>query len=378
MISFYMDSVFAQGGTPDVRPLHTIPPTIAQLYLLAMREHEREAAIHYRDSPSSAWQRMPDWRLDRWTIRLGLYLEERTGLEPGDRVAVFSELRPEWVVSDLAALASGAVVVGIDPALPDGRVQRALEDARPRVLLGSAEQLARLEVDGRPAVAAEHIISFDTHAAASAASFAAAIDLGGTLDTPERASAFRERARQLRPDAPALEHHQTGGGGEPETRELTQSAVIELLRSHWHDWPALPGDLALIAGPGVDFATRIALYTFVGDGRTCVALGHGDRLAEDAPVVRPHKIVAPPAALERLPDRLPQEGEHGGDGLIALLRAFTHDAEHERRNRARAVLGGRVRWIGATRTLDPALAERLARLADVGAIVPNTLIPEAS
>lgn len=230
MISFYMDSIFSEGGTRDVRPLHTIPRTVAQLYLLAMREHERQAAIRYRDSRSDEWKAMPDWRLDRWTIRLGLYLEEQAGLEPGDRVAVLSELRPEWIVSDLAALASGAVCVGIDSALPDAAIRRVLADIRPRVLLTSTRQLARIDADGRRASSAEHVISFDPPAGEDVASLPAAIDLGGTLDTPERASAFRERAREIAPDAPAVQHHHSGNGVASEMHELNQSDVIDLLK----------------------------------------------------------------------------------------------------------------------------------------------------
>lgn len=376
MISFYMDSIFAEGGTPDVRPLHTIPRTIAQLYLLAMHEHEREAAIRHRDSRSDEWKAMPDWRLDRWTIRLGLYLEERTGLEPGDRVAVLSELRPEWIVSDLAVLASGAVCVGIDPALPDAAIRDVLGDVQPRVLLASSRQLARFATDGRPASSAEHVISFGPPAGENVVSLAAAIDLGGTLDTPERASAFRERAREIAPDTPALQHHHAGDGDASEMHELNQSAVIDLLSPHWNGWPAAPGDIALVAGPGVDFATRLALHTFVGDGRTCVALGDGERLPEEAAAVRPHKIVAPPVALERIADHLPQPvHDRGSGGISAMLRALTGVADDGRRSTGNAALGGRVRWVAATRPLDPTLA---ARLADAGAIVPLTLIPEVS
>lgn len=376
MISFYMDSIFAEGGTPDVRPLRTIPRTIAQLYLLAMREHEREAAIRYHDGRSSGWQRMPDWRLDRWTIRLGLYLEEQAGLEPGDRVAVLSELRPEWIVSDLAVLASGAICVGIDPALPDSAIRQVLGDIEPRVLLASSQQLARIGADGRPATYAEHMLSFDSSAGEDVASLAAAIDLGGTLDTPERASAFRERAREIAPDAPALRHHQAEDGVAPAVHELDQSAVIGLLSPHWSGWPAAPGDIALIAGPGVDFATRIALHTFVGDGRTCIALGDGDRLADEAAAVRPHKIIAPPAALERIADHLPRpDHDRGRGGIVAMLRGLAGVAGPGRRSTRDATLGGRVRWVAATRPLDPTLA---ARLADAGAIVPSTLVPEVS
>ncbi len=36
---------------------------------------------------------------------------KRIGLEPGDRVALVSENRPEWLISDLATMAAGCVTV---------------------------------------------------------------------------------------------------------------------------------------------------------------------------------------------------------------------------------------------------------------------------
>ena len=37
------------------------------------------------------------------------------GVEPGDRVAILSEDRPEWLVTDVASLSVGAISVGIYP-----------------------------------------------------------------------------------------------------------------------------------------------------------------------------------------------------------------------------------------------------------------------
>jgi len=44
------------------------------------------------------------------------------GLQPGDRVAILSENRPEWAMADYATLCAGAWSVPIYPTLPAAQI----------------------------------------------------------------------------------------------------------------------------------------------------------------------------------------------------------------------------------------------------------------
>jgi long-chain acyl-CoA synthetase len=62
------------------------------------------------------------------------------GVEPGDRVALQSENRPEWAITDLAVLANGAVVVPLYSTIPSAQVEYIVGDAGARLLIVSDQK----------------------------------------------------------------------------------------------------------------------------------------------------------------------------------------------------------------------------------------------
>ena len=76
-------------------------------------------------------------------IGLGLF---SCGIRPGDRVAIMSESRPEWLVSDLAILSLGAVTVPVYPTLQRAQARYILADCGARlVIVSSREQLTKVQ-----------------------------------------------------------------------------------------------------------------------------------------------------------------------------------------------------------------------------------------
>ena len=62
------------------------------------------------------------------------------GIEAGDRVAVHSENRPEWVVTDVASVAVRAASMGLYPTNPAPEVQYLLADSGARVLIAEDQE----------------------------------------------------------------------------------------------------------------------------------------------------------------------------------------------------------------------------------------------
>ncbi|WP_394275060.1 AMP-dependent synthetase/ligase [Luteococcus sp.] len=84
------------------------------------------------------------------------------GLQPGDRVAIFSANRPEWSITDFGTLAAGGIVVPIFAASSAHEVRHVLDDSGARIVfVGSAREA---EVLGRALAGASEaftVVGFD-------------------------------------------------------------------------------------------------------------------------------------------------------------------------------------------------------------------------
>jgi hypothetical protein len=297
-------------------------------------------------------------------------------LQPGERIALFSPLRREWLLADLAAAVQGAVAVAVDPDLPGRALAAALAKTAPRaVFLSGPTALERvlsallearggarpsagdaggsvLSREGKARSREVEVIAFDGPVPVGAALLSEVLDLGGTLDTAERAVAFRARAREVTPGQSALEHVQCDRDGIITLGSFTHGDVAAYLQALWSGEPARQGDLAYLAATHVTTALRLALLAFVGDGLTTVAFGDPDRAAEEIAALRPHKIVAPPGALHGIGVGAAATscGQDDGKARVRswLRHALGHiplgrrDASREGGTRAG---GGRARWI---------------------------------
>jgi hypothetical protein len=364
----YIDSLFAERTERTDQPLGTVPETLNQLYLQAMRHHSREAALLSR--VGTRWNPTPDWRLDRQVIRTALYLQERVGVKPGDRVALVSELCPEWLVADLAGLAIGAVSVAVDPGLPPERLLGALVEAGAKVIFASGTALSRLDGGTLSLPGLAEVIGLGSATGAGEVrTFAQVLDLGGTLDTAERAQSFRAQARSIPPDHPAICHHDASVEGRVAWQELTQADAVQRIEQLWRAHPAREGDRVYLATPALTLGLRLTLHACVGDGYSMTVLRTPAGVVADLAELGPHRIIAQPSLLAeaaRLAQTTEQEGDGAGGWRERAGRILKRGGERPEHRALRDALGGRVRAIEPLSPLEPGLAGRLQGIAAVG------------
>ncbi len=284
--------------------------TLARLHLAVERAHDRKAVLERRGGDTSL--ELPDWRFHRQVIRLGLYMSERVGLAAGDRVAIVAPLSFETLATEWATFLQGGVSAAIAPDLDGAALVRALEAIGPRVAFVASAALDRIVeatggagARGLPAfpgpLSEMEIIEIGNDAPTGRTmSLSQALELGGTLDTAERAQSLRARARAVTGDMPAF----AVLSGDSAFKLVTHRDAVAHVRRFWSAAPARAGDVAYVTGELATVPLRMALRAFIADGRTRSVLGTKGREREEIAVVKPRWIltssgvrVAPPLPL---------------------------------------------------------------------------------
>src|SRR5262245_50615111 len=190
------------------------------------------------------WEAIPAERALADVEALALALAE-LGVTRGERVALLAENRYEWVITDLAALGLGAIIVPIYPTLTAHQVRGVLENCAPRLIVVSpAAQFdnARAARDGLSCVCPRIAMNArPLGGPASEKTIAALLERGPEL----RAAApgrFRESAAAVGPDDVATIIYTSGTTGEPKGAMLTHgniasdvSGSLEVLRYEGSD-----------------------------------------------------------------------------------------------------------------------------------------------
>ena len=328
------------------------PENVGRLHCATERKHERPAVLKTRID--GAWQGTPDWRFHRHVVRIGLYLRERVGLDAGERVALLSNVRPEWAVAQWAALTQGAVTGVVDPRVPDSALSAQLVALSPRVAFVEDVAAAERLLACRAAVSTlETIVTFEGASPADhVVSWSEALDLGGTLDTAERAQAFRARARELPATSPALAHAPPANDGSS-WRFLSHRDVVHRVHRVLSQARIAKGDVAYVTGDVPSLTTTVTLLAFAADGYTQVFIGTPGSELEEIGMVRPHKIVVSPDAVKRLLTARPSDDS---SRLRRWLARATRLASRLRRGGAPArscpALADRARWLSTGPTIE--------------------------
>ena len=142
---------------PDSAPGDAGATTVASLARDWARRSPRQVAMREKDF--GIWQEYTwaeTWNLIE-TVAHGLL---ELGLDVGDRVAVHSEDRPEWVILDLATVAVRGVTVGLYPTNPTAEVEYLIGDCTPAVFFAEDQEQADkiLEVPAETAASVRRII----------------------------------------------------------------------------------------------------------------------------------------------------------------------------------------------------------------------------
>src|SRR6476646_729953 len=143
---------------PAGGPMSREPRTLGDIFTAAAETGKPDLLI---SKVAGQWQPISarDFGFTVRALSLGL---NALGIQPGDRVAILSENRPEWAMADYAVLCAGAWSVPIYPTLPGAQVAPLLNDAGVRaIFVSNLEQLGKVLTIHGQCPTLEHVILLD-------------------------------------------------------------------------------------------------------------------------------------------------------------------------------------------------------------------------
>jgi long-chain acyl-CoA synthetase len=306
-----------------------------------------------------SWTQMLYGDLARDEVRLRAALA-RLGVKRGDRVAIISKNRPEWVVVAVAVHALGGVVVPMYEAQHVDDWRHILRDAKAKVCFVSTAAIdakVRAMLGELPALA--HVVTFE-RAGASDVSFGHLVASGQPGDAPFVVPA---------PDDDAAYIYTSGTTGKPKGVKLSHRAFAFVARATRDAWGRTSSDRSVSILPWAHVGGFCELLCGIQLGGCAALLSSIERLAETMRETRPTMMVAVPRVWNALYDAI-QKGL--ADQPPALRWLFATAIAAEKKKRAGLPLRKRERVARriARRVLFPKVRARLGgelRLALSGA-----------
>lgn len=275
--------------------------TIPKLFFQAVDRYDRGDAL--RQKQGGAWKDLGHREVETRVTRLAAALAAM-GIERGNRVAILSENRPEWAISDYAVLGLGATDVPIYPTLPANQIAFILNDCEAKAIcVSTQEQLAKiLEIRSQVPSLKEVIAFDDPRGAAGVLHLPDVLERGRKEIDGGSFGNFRERALGVGRDDLATLIYTSGTTGDPKGVMLTHynimSNVAAVGQTGLIDFA--PGEVALSFLPLSHSFERVVDYYYWDEGVTIAYAESIEKLGENLVEVAPHVTAAAPRVFEKI------------------------------------------------------------------------------
>jgi long-chain acyl-CoA synthetase len=228
------------------------------------------------------------------------------GVNPGDRVAILSENRPEWAMADYAILCAGAWSVPIYPTLPAGQIAPLLTDCGARaIFVSTLEQLGKILTIRGQCPDLDHVILMQGSPPQEPgfATFHGVVDRGRpTLEMSP--GVFEQRAARVQPDDVATIIYTSGTTGEPKGAMLTHSNFVSNVVTGCEVIPFTADAVALSFLPLSHVFERMLDYAYLHKHGSIAYAESIEQLAANFQEVNPHTFGAVPRVYEKVYARI--------------------------------------------------------------------------
>jgi long-chain acyl-CoA synthetase len=299
--------------------------TLNDIFFAAVERKLERAMLH---RVGSAWLPLSSQEFGRSTILTAQVLQE-WGIGRGDRVAILSENRPEWPITDMASLLLGAVTVPLYTTLTAEQTAFALNDSGCRVIFVSSDihlrkvlsiaaqtklekvvvmdriELDRVELTGRESGSTASVVVMDTLAGRGASETDAQLGTAtGTQSETKIESEFEKKleaqARAVGPDDLATIVYTSGTTGASKGAMLTHGNIASNISCSLLGFDIQPGQISISFLPLCHITARHVDFSMIYHGVTLAYVPFMEQLPAALLEVQPTTFVAVPRVYEKI------------------------------------------------------------------------------
>jgi len=273
--------------------------TLNQLFFTTVDRHAGLPAA-FRSKVGGTWVGITHREALERVQAISLGLRE-LGIQPGDKISLVSENRPEWALADYACLAARATDVPIYPTLTAKQTEYILRDSESvAVFCSTAEQVSKvLEVRGSlPGL--KHVIAFDGDAARRPGVTAlSAVEAKGRAAAAKHPN-WKQEALSAQPDDLATLIYTSGTTGDPKGVMLTHHNIWSNVQAVLQMIPIGSGDECLSMLPLSHSYERMVDYTLFQAGVIINYAESFDTVAANLGEVKPTVVLSVPRLYEKV------------------------------------------------------------------------------
>ena len=290
-----------------------IPQTIPHFCLESFRRHNKPDALSYKIE--DVWKHIPGAEVIEKIKNLALGLAD-LGVKAGDKIAIISENRPEWSLTDIAILSLRAVNVPIYTTQAVEQIRYILEDSGAKMLFVSGKKLfkhAQMAVESVETL--EKIVFFDEDALPENDSRAiklSDIERRGIEADKIDSQSFENYLEKIDTGDLATVIYTSGTTGEPKGVMLTHENFVSNIVAVSKGLPIKSNDRSLAVLPLSHIFERTVFYVLCANGVAIHYCAAFEQIAAYLQEVKPTIMTAVPRLFEQVYHKIVKKGKAAG------------------------------------------------------------------
>jgi len=292
------------------------PATLVDVFERVARRHKRRDTLNYKSSGRWISVSSDEMMFRAKQIAAGLH---SIGVRRNDRVAILSDSRLEWTLTDAGCIFAGVVDVPIYPTLTPPQVKYILNDSGACVLfVANREKYEELRevIDDSPAV--KQVVVFEADTTGETLTLAQLESKGAAL-LKEEPELIDRVSREISSDDLATIIYTSGTTGEPKGVMLTHSNLVSNLSDSSGHLSFGEKDVALSVLPLSHVFERQAMYMYLNQGMAVYFAESLLTLGPNLREVRPTVLVGVPRIFEKIYERIQERAAASGRSATAIL-----------------------------------------------------------